>query len=73
MGRKLTNITARKAIKAFERLGYEVARVKGSHYILKRAGFPALVIPFHKEVSPHLLKSQLKRAGIGVNEFLDNL
>ena len=73
MGRKLTNIPAKKVIKVFERLGYEVARVKGSHHILKRAGFPTLVIPLHKEVAPYLLKSQLKRARISIADFLENL
>ena len=70
---KLANLSAKKVIKALERLGYSAVRIKGSHVILKRENSPPLIIPRHKEVAPHLIKSQLKRAGISVEEFLKNL
>jgi len=47
-------------------------RQEGSHMILynERPGLPILVIPDHKEVAPALLRTQIKRAGLSVEEFL---
>jgi len=70
---ELTNLSAKEVIKTLERLGYKKVRMKGSHVILKKEYSPTLVIPYHKEISEHLLKTQLKRAGISVEKFLSNL
>ena len=72
MGR-LNGISGRRAIKALKRAGFEVAGGEGSHVVLKKPGFPILVIPLHREVSPFLLRSQIKRAGLTEGEFLDLL
>ena len=71
MGR-LSNISGRKAVKIFSKVGYYLERQEGSHTILynERPGFPILVIPDHKEVAPALLRTQIKRAGLSVEEFL---
>ena len=68
---RLANIGYKKALRAFEKAGWCVLRRKSSHIILGKPGFPNLVIPAHKEVSPYLLLAQIKRAGITVDEFLD--
>ena len=61
-------------VKAFEQLGWEVARQKGSHIILTREGHIAtLSIPKHKEVARGTLRGLLNRAGLSVEEFLDVL
>jgi hypothetical protein len=36
---------------------------------LKKPGYPVLVIPLHRDVSPFLLRSQVKRAGLTEEEF----
>ncbi len=59
-------------VKAFENLGWEVARQKGSHIILTREGHIAtLSIPKHREVARGTLRGLINRAGLSVEEFLD--
>lgn len=66
------NISGRRALKGFRKIGYYLARQEGSHMILhhRKPGYPVLVIPDHKEVAPFLLKQQIKRAHLTVEEFL---
>ena len=72
MGR-LAGISGKLAAQAFCRAGYTVARQRGSHIILTKAGFPSLTIPAHKAVSPFLLRSQIRRAGLSEEQFLSLL
>jgi len=69
---RLANISGREAIKRFQKAGYYLDHQKGSHMILysDRPGYPPLSIPDHKELAPGLLLSQIKRAGLTVEEFL---
>jgi predicted RNA binding protein YcfA (HicA-like mRNA interferase family) len=46
---------------------------EGSHVSLRKTGCPLLVIPLHREVSPFLLRSQIKRAGLTEEKFLELL
>ncbi len=69
MGR-LTGISGRAAVAAFCRAGWQAARRRGSHVILKKPGKPNLVIPMHRTVAPFLLLSQVRRAGLTEDEFL---
>ncbi len=63
-----------QVIKAFENLGWEVVRQKGSHIILTREGHIAtLSVPKHKEVARGTLRGLINRAGLSVEEFLDSL
>lgn len=66
---RLAGVSWRKAVNAFVRSGWTVARQKGSHVILTKAGFPALVIPAHRTVAPFLLRNQVRRAGLTEKEF----
>jgi len=64
----------RDVVKAFERLGWEVARQRGSHIILTKEGSIAtLSVPNHPEVARGTLRSLLGRAGLTLEEFLDAL
>lgn len=71
MGR-LANISGREAVKRFQKTGYYLDHQEGSHMILynERPGFPPLSIPDHKELASGLLRAQIKRAGLTVEEFL---
>ena len=63
-----------QVVKAFENLGWEVVRQKGSHIILTREGHIAtLSVPRHKEVARGTLRGLINRAGLTVEEFLDSL
>jgi predicted RNA binding protein YcfA (HicA-like mRNA interferase family) len=64
----------RQVVQAFERLGWDVARQRGSHIILTRKGHMAtLSVPNHPEVARGTLRSLIARAGLTVQEFLDAL
>ncbi len=69
---RLGNISGRKAVKTFSKIGYRFVRQEGSHMILycDKPDRPILSIPDHKELAPGLLRSQIKRAGLSVEEFL---
>lgn len=70
---RLAGIAGRKAVRAFQRAGFAAGKPEGSHVTLRKPGFPSLVIPLHREVSPFLLRSQIKRAGLTEEQFLDLL
>ena len=67
---RLAGISGRRAVKAFERAGFRAAKPEGSHVTLRKSGYPIVVIPLHKEVSPFLLRAQIRRAGLTEEEFL---
>ncbi|MCL5674376.1 MAG: type II toxin-antitoxin system HicA family toxin [Candidatus Omnitrophica bacterium] len=71
MGR-LSNISGRETVKILSKIGYQQVRQEGSHMILynPKPGFPILSIPDHKEIAPGLLRAQIKRAGLSVEDFL---
>ncbi len=65
-------ISGKKAVRAFERAGFVVVRVKGSHHIMKKEGNPnRLSIPVHagETVGKGLLESQIELAGLTIDEF----
>ena len=69
-GRRLRNVRAQRAIRAFHRLGYETVRVRGSHHILKHSDGSMLVLPFHRgAVKVGILLDAIDKAGISVEEF----
>ncbi len=70
---RLAGIPGRKAVRAFERAGFVAGKPEGSHVTLRKPGLPILVIPLHREVSPFLLRSQIKRAGLTEQQFLELL
>ncbi|MCL4390504.1 MAG: type II toxin-antitoxin system HicA family toxin [Patescibacteria group bacterium] len=70
---KLTNISGRDAVKTFLKFGYSHVYTSGDHAILQKPGFPSLSIPLHREVAPFLLKSQIKKASIPLDDFIEAL
>jgi predicted RNA binding protein YcfA (HicA-like mRNA interferase family) len=69
-GRRLRNVRVRRAIVAFQKLGYQVVRVRGSHYIMRHPELGLLVIPFHGgTVKSGILFNALDKAGISVERF----
>ncbi len=70
MGR-LNNISGKKAVKAFQRAGWEKIGQVGSHLVLIKSGERAnLSIPQHKELSIGTLRSLIRNSGMSVDEFL---
>ena len=70
---KLTNISGKEAVKAFTKFGYVHAHTSGDHAILQKSVSPTFSIPLHKEVAPFLLKSQIKRAAIALEDYIKAL
>ena len=61
----------REVVKAFEKLGWEIARQRGSHIILTKQGHIAtLSVPNHDTVARGTLRSLIARSGITIEEFL---
>lgn len=67
---RLANISGQTAIKAFKKFGYLHVHTSGDHAILQKKGAPTLSIPLHKEVAQFLLKAQVKRAGIRIEDYI---
>ena len=68
-GKRLRGLSAQRVVRAFERAGFELDRVAGSHYILVRDGGPTISIPRHDPVKVGLLLSKIKAAGLTYEEF----
>jgi predicted RNA binding protein YcfA (HicA-like mRNA interferase family) len=71
---KLPLVSGRDAVQAFEKAGWNVARQKGSHVVMVRPGsIYSLSIPLHDELGPGLLRDQIRKAGLTIDEFIDLL
>jgi predicted RNA binding protein YcfA (HicA-like mRNA interferase family) len=59
---------------AFEKLGWEVVRQKGSHIIMTKTGqIATLSIPKHDLVARGTLRDLIKRSGESLDEFLNHV
>jgi predicted RNA binding protein YcfA (HicA-like mRNA interferase family) len=70
---RLSNISGKKAVKAFMKIGYRVDHQTGSHMILYHPDRQTLSIPNHKELAPGLLRGAIRNSGLTVDEFLSRL
>jgi len=73
---KLPVVSGRESVKAFERIGYQVVRQRGSHIRLRDESDPdhlPLTVPDHKTLKPGLLRKLLRDADLTVGEFVDLL
>lgn len=60
-----------EAVRAFERLGWTFARQSGSHQVLTKQGLAiVLSIPNHRALDRGTLRSQIRLAGVTVDEFI---
>jgi predicted RNA binding protein YcfA (HicA-like mRNA interferase family) len=63
-------LSGRKAVRAFQKPGWQVVRQRGSHIIMVKEGeIVTLSIPDHKEIAKGTLRSLIRAAGITVDEF----
>ena len=65
-------VSGADTVRALERLGFLVARQRGSHIVLRR-GSSGCVVPNHRELKSGTLSGVLKQAGISVEEFIEAL
>jgi predicted RNA binding protein YcfA (HicA-like mRNA interferase family) len=73
MSKKLPTLKPKKVIKALQRNGFQVRRITGSHYILKKES-QTVSVPYHnKDLKLGTLVSIISQAGFTIEEFLDLL
>jgi predicted RNA binding protein YcfA (HicA-like mRNA interferase family) len=61
----------KEVIYAFEKLGWAIARQKGSHIIMTKPGkIATLSIPNHSEVARGTLRDLINRSGESLEEFV---
>ena len=68
---KLPAVSAREAVKAFQKVGYNFDHQTGGHIILRHRDPPhrRLTIPNHTEIAKGTLRSLLRQAGLTVEQF----
>lgn len=69
---KLPHLSGRDVVRTLERMGFSIARQRGSHIVLRR-GQSGCVVPDHRELKVGTLAGVLKQAGVGAEEFLEAL
>jgi predicted RNA binding protein YcfA (HicA-like mRNA interferase family) len=69
---KLPVVSGKECLKALVRLGFEEARQRGSHVVMKRAE-AGCVVPMHGEIKTGTLFGILKQAGVSTEEFVQAL
>ena len=67
---ELPVISGDQCISALERIGYRVARIKGSHIRMRCPGRKPVTVPRHHELDRGTLKAVLRTANPSVEEFI---
>lgn len=62
-------ISGDQCISALERIGYRIARTKGSHVRMRCAGRRPVTVPKHHELDRGTLRAILRTADISVADF----
>ena len=72
---RLPHLSVSELIKYLQKFGFEVARQRGSHIVLKRKNKDntetGTVVPNHKELATGTFLGILKQCGITPDEFMD--
>lgn len=66
---KLPRVSGAEAVRTLERLGFSVARQRGSHIVMRR-GESGCVVPNHREIKTGTLAGVLRQAGVSADEFI---
>ena len=71
---RLPDLRGPETVRNFQRFGWQVARQRGSHIIMTKAGAMAtLAVPSHSSVAKGTLRGLIRAAGLTVAEFCDAL
>ena len=65
---RLPVVSGKECRRALGRLGFEEARQRGSHVVMRR-GESGCVVPMHAAIKTGTLGGILKQAGVSVEEF----
>ena len=61
------------AVRAFQRIGYEVDHQTGSHLILRHPSGRRLTVPNHRELAKGTLRALIRDAGVTKEQFAELL
>jgi len=69
---KLPRVSGQEAVQAFVKAGWILDRLsKRNHFVLTKPSNPySLSVPNHKELDNGLLRDQIRKAGLTVEEFI---
>ncbi len=72
---RLPRIRAAEAIAALRKVGFHVARVKGSHHVLTHSDGRIIVVPVHagEDLGPGILRQILRDADLTPEQFSELL
>jgi predicted RNA binding protein YcfA (HicA-like mRNA interferase family) len=68
----MKTLSAKKTIRALEKIGFRKARQKGSHVVMRHPDGRMTVIPMHKgeDIGPGLLLEIIKDAKLSKEDFV---
>ncbi len=67
---ELARLSGRQVVRALQQAGWEIARQRGSHVVLTKAGsIYSLSVPLHSTLGPGLLRDLIRKAGLSVEEL----
>ncbi|HEV2806785.1 MAG TPA: type II toxin-antitoxin system HicA family toxin [Chthoniobacterales bacterium] len=69
---KLPRISGAEAVRGLERLGFTIARQRGSHVVMRR-GALGCVVPAHRQLKVGTLAGVLRQARVSAEDFMDAL
>jgi predicted RNA binding protein YcfA (HicA-like mRNA interferase family) len=67
---RLPVCSGQDAIRAFQKLGYQVDHQTGSHIILRHPQMRRLTVPNHRELAKGTLRALIREAGLTKEEFV---
>ena len=67
---KLPIVSGDQCIQALERIGYRIARTRGSHVRMRCPGRRPVTIPRHDELDRGTLRAILRTVDIGIGDFV---
>ena len=70
---RLPVCSGQDAIRAFQKLGYQLDHQTGSHVILRHPQMRRLTVPNHKELAKGTLRALIREAGLTKDEFVNLL
>lgn len=74
MSGRLPSLKADEVIRALRKAGFEVARIKGSHHLMRHRDDPSrsTVVPVHagKDMKRGLLHKIIADSGLTIDEFI---
>jgi predicted RNA binding protein YcfA (HicA-like mRNA interferase family) len=71
---KLPVVSGQECVKALQKVGFYIARQKGSHITMRRDHpFAKTVVPNHKTLKKGMLRRILRDAELTVDEFISLL